>query len=60
VKAQTDRTKILTQMGAIVPVAAMNIMVMRGLNIILLMHGGRCCRSICAPLSALFKQTNQP
>ena len=36
-QAQTDRTNILTQMEAIVPVSAMNTMVIRGMNIILLM-----------------------
>jgi hypothetical protein len=49
-------------MGAIVPVSAINIMVMRGLNIILLMSTGVIAAEVCifAPGSALFKQISQP
>jgi hypothetical protein len=37
---QRGQPNILTQMGAIVPVSAMNKMVIRGMNIILLMSTG--------------------
>jgi hypothetical protein len=62
VQAQTDRTNILTQIGAIVPVSAINIMVMRGLTIILLMSTGVIAAEVCiyAPVSVLFKQPSQP
>jgi hypothetical protein len=62
VKAQTDRTNILTKMGAIVHVSAINIMVMRGLNIILVMSTVVIAAEECifAPVSAVFKQPTQP
>ena len=48
---------ILTQMGAIVPVSAIN---RRGLNIILLMSNGVIAAKVCifASVSALFRQSN--
>ena len=47
-------------MGAIVPVSAINRMVIRGLNIILLMSTGVIAAEvyIFAPVSALFRQSN--
>jgi hypothetical protein len=47
-------------MGAIVPVSAINRMVIRGLNIILLMSMGVIAAEVCifAPVSALFRQSN--
>jgi hypothetical protein len=62
VQAQTEQTKILTQMGAIIHVSAINIMMMRGLNIILLMSRGVIAAEECtfAPVSALFKRPTQP
>jgi hypothetical protein len=62
VQVQTDWTNILTQMGAIVHVSAINIMVMRGLNIILLMSTGVLAAEECifGTVSALFKQPTQP
>jgi hypothetical protein len=62
VQAQTDRTNILTQMGDIIPVSAINIIVMRGLNIILLMSTGVIAAEVCIfdPVSVLFKQPTQP
>jgi hypothetical protein len=47
-------------MGAIVPVSAINGMVIRGLNIILLMSTGVITAEVCifASLSALFRQSN--
>ena len=51
---------ILTQMVAIAPVSAINEMVIRGLNIILLMSTGVIAAEVCifAPVSALFRQPN--
>jgi hypothetical protein len=47
---------ILRQIGAIAPVSAINIIVIRGLNIILLMLTGFIAAEVCiyAPVSALF------
>jgi hypothetical protein len=47
-------------MGAALPVSAMNIMVIRGLNIILLMSTGVIAAEECifAHVSALFRQSN--
>ena len=47
-------------MGAIIPVSAINIMVIRGLNIILLMSTGVIAAEVCmfAPVSVLFRQSN--
>jgi hypothetical protein len=49
---------ILTQMGAIDPVSAINRMVIRELNIILLMSAKVIAVCIFAPVSALFRQPN--
>ena len=47
-------------MGAIAPVSAINRMVIRGLNIILLMSTGVIAAEVCifAPVSALFREPN--
>jgi hypothetical protein len=46
-------------MGAIIPVSAINRMVIRGLNIMLLMSMGVIAAEVCifAPVSALFRQS---
>jgi hypothetical protein len=52
------QSNIITQMGAIIPVSAMNRMVIRGLNVILLMSTGFIAAEECifAPVSELFRQ----
>ena len=47
-------------MGDIAPVSAINIMVIRGLNIFLLMSTGVIAAEVCifVPVSALFRQSN--
>jgi hypothetical protein len=52
-KLEMKEAEILTQMGAIIPVSAINRMVIRGLNIVI-------AAEVCmfAPVSALFRQSN--
>jgi hypothetical protein len=59
-KFVVEQPNILTQMEARAPVSAINRMVIRGLNIILLMSTGVIAAEVCifAPMSALFTQPN--
>ena len=54
-----EQPNILTQMRAIVPVSAINRMVIRGLNIILLMSTGVIAAEVCifAPVGMLFSSS---